>query len=651
MNNLNLISSSRGGIGEFGLDTKNLNKSDEKLFKKDLSQFQEKENLKRGSFKDYTLDNKRPKEIEKSETKKPNATQEERRSEPQEKVQRSAGKAQVKKNLNQREKVIQKFMDSIESEFGIPPQRVVEAMAKLEDQELKLPPEQTAEKMISDLDLAPEQSEKMLGMYLSMNQELSKLDVDGFKSIATSNPAIIADAQSQQRFLNQKMQQTQISEGLDKLNNKFWMKNSKLENENLISSAQEGLENTQAGELTDSFSLKSDGDLNAVDKNLIRAQNPLADSANGLEQIPSGEIFRNNDSAKVLQEMNKTREQNADTQAVSNKGSEFIDLKQLQMAAATAGLAQKSSVSSESASNETKSSDSDEFFGLRESAQQSHLNLKEGQLSQEALFDNNNSSNENNLNFSQFKSADGNFGNSKMGNKEFSTEFKNISQSSLTDKDKSKDDSTVGIQGQGNQGVPVDQLNSLKIQPAEQKNPLQQLTTQDKENVQQLMKEAQYLIKNGGGEVSVQMTPEGLGKVQLKLDLKDGRLNVQMTAENQETKKIIEESLKDLKNSLSSHKLSVDHVKVDTVQGASTENNSQSQMNFNSDSQRESTKQFWNQYREQFGQQNRDGYFDIPNMSKYGNRMKREPSVPSLDESSVSSRRSEGRSQGLNMVA
>lgn len=53
------------------------------------------------------------------------------------------------------------------------------------------------------------------------------------------------------------------------------------------------------------------------------------------------------------------------------------------------------------------------------------------------------------------------------------------------------------------------------------------VTSNDHEaNMRQIINQAQYLIKRGGGEVKVQMTPEGLGTVNLKILVQDGKVNV-----------------------------------------------------------------------------------------------------------------------------
>ena len=81
-----------------------------------------------------------------------------------------------KKELSQRQKVMHEFMDSVESEFGVPPERIVEAMAQLNDKALLKVPEETATQVISELQLPPEVADKVEARYVNMLAKLSDID-------------------------------------------------------------------------------------------------------------------------------------------------------------------------------------------------------------------------------------------------------------------------------------------------------------------------------------------------------------------------------------------------------------------------------------------------------------------------------------------
>ena len=122
-------------------------------------------------------------------------------------------------------------------------------------------------------------------------------------------------------------------------------------------------------------------------------------------------------------------------------------------------------------------------------------------------------------------------------------------------------------------------------------------------NINELMGKAQYLVQKGGGEVSVKMSPEGMGEVNLKVQLLDGKLNIEMQTQDKHVKKLIEESLSDLKSGLAAHRLSLEHVKIDTVNATNTDNSAQMQSNQNQGGSEQGNREFWKDMQGQMNQQ------------------------------------------------
>ena len=126
----------------------------------------------------------------------------------------------------------------------------------------------------------------------------------------------------------------------------------------------------------------------------------------------------------------------------------------------------------------------------------------------------------------------------------------------------------------------------------------------DAANLKEILNQAQYLVTQGGGEVSVKMTPEGMGEVQLKIMMENGKMNLEMNTHDKNVQKLIQDSLSDLKSSLAAHQITVEHVtlnnKVNTVNDAQ---NTSSAQNF-TDSQAHKNPQQSNQrdQRQQAGQ-------------------------------------------------
>ncbi|MBC7467534.1 MAG: flagellar hook-length control protein FliK, partial [Bdellovibrio sp.] len=137
------------------------------------------------------------------------------------------------------------------------------------------------------------------------------------------------------------------------------------------------------------------------------------------------------------------------------------------------------------------------------------------------------------------------------------------------------------------------------------------------ENIQHVMSSAKLLAIKGGGEMVVKMSPDGMGPIELKVMMQDGKVNIEMQTQDKSVKKLIEDSLTELKSGLAAQKIHVDHVKIDTVSATNTENSaSASGQSFrpqqdSSDAQGRQ-QEFWKQFRENFGNQGRkSSYGDV----------------------------------------
>lgn len=170
-------------------------------------------------------------------------------------------------------------------------------------------------------------------------------------------------------------------------------------------------------------------------------------------------------------------------------------------------------------------------------------------------------------------------------------------------------------------------------------------------NIEKMTTATQGLANRGGGEVKVVLAPEGLGSVQLKVKLHEGRLQVELKAENRESQKILEQSLNSLRENLSAHRLSVDSVKVD-VGGDFTRQESSQQQSFSQpqfDMGREQARQFMNMFREENLAQ-RQGAFEPTGFKTYRSR-KEEALAPVSQEIRPRSSLSAGKGREINLVA
>ncbi len=171
-----------------------------------------------------------------------------------------------------------------------------------------------------------------------------------------------------------------------------------------------------------------------------------------------------------------------------------------------------------------------------------------------------------------------------------------------------------------------------------------QLTPQQRqENFGEIVKQAQVMAKDGGGEMKMQLRPEGVGEINLKVNVKDGQVNVQMIASNKQAKALLEDGIADLKMNLSGNKLTLEDLKIDLAQDARKDYQQNPEEQARQE-QREFAQGFMNQYR----QEREVFHGGLSGIPKRPGSTPAEPSddiKPIVNESSKESRRR------LNLVA
>ena len=141
-------------------------------------------------------------------------------------------------------------------------------------------------------------------------------------------------------------------------------------------------------------------------------------------------------------------------------------------------------------------------------------------------------------------------------------------------------------------------------QAAAELNHMNKLEENHDQNIREIMNQAQYLVKKGGGEMTVKMNPDGLAEVQLKVMLQDGKVNIEMLTQDKSVKKLMEDSLSELKSGLAAHHLSIDHVKISTVNATNTDNSAQFQSHTNQKGSSEQQREYWNRVQDSIVQNN-----------------------------------------------
>lgn len=544
-----------------------------------------------------------------------------RRLEPE-----AAERPGTKRAEGAREKAIRKFMDSFESEFGIPPTRIVEAMASIEPQKMNELPEATVEDVIGRLDLEPEEREHAMAMYAGLLAQLQVIDQSAPKAPAA--PLFVkADAPMtaphvQERFQAAHAQRADLNASLDRMNQKFWMKDRAASADALNPfapgktmpdfsrmdmSAESADEATIPDEMSPQLRALLDGeDAPALPGLIPEDVEMTAPSApTGPEQAPAPARMK-----QVLSEMKRAADEakRAEIQAKLEAAGFSVPPA---VRGATVSQAAPAVAGPMSAPSEQAAANPALIQGL--SAQNAG---EQGQAGE---------------GFASRQGQSEGRGESSSSSSGQGGDFRLASTAPTPLK---LEDVAAALKTTAPVGAAA-----LTMSPAD-----------NEANVRQLMNQAQYLIKKGGGEVKVVMNPEGLGPVQLKVLVQDGKVNVQMATESSEAKKAIESSLPELRSSLAAHKLSVDHVKVDVVSGPNTDNQARNEANPNLNQQRD-TRQFWNQFQENFGNRGqREGFMDMPAMKEYRRVSEPQPLEPSKLESTTA-RPSVNKGRGLNLVA
>jgi flagellar hook-length control protein FliK len=129
--------------------------------------------------------------------------------------------------------------------------------------------------------------------------------------------------------------------------------------------------------------------------------------------------------------------------------------------------------------------------------------------------------------------------------------------------------------------------------------------------VPELVDKAQIMLHDGGGEMKVTMSPDGLGEVAMRVSVHDGKVQVQMITESDEAKRMIERHVGELKGQLTQNNLHIDSIKIDTA----TNLGKQLEQQYH-DAQRQMAHQSLEQFR-QDQQGWRRSFFEVPSARQY----------------------------------
>lgn len=502
-------------------------------------------------------------------------------------------KAKAKKGgKEEAEEEISKFMDSLQSEIGISPARLAEALQKSEFPPEVAKDEDAMETLTESLDLDSDSSSKLQQLLLGLEQRLKDLNPMSVKGLLKAEvQALLKD--------NQTLPVMKLIEGQASL---------RAQNENQDGAASLLGSNSLSNELGTLDSLQG-----GLDPKLTQLQSQTLGASQKLAMAGAASA-----SAMAVEKENLL-------QKISDLNERFW------MKSPSPEMGQPQAMPSmlpNGLEDRVRAM-------MSENANVSPMQMQEGQW----------------LDVSQMPMESMNMGEQSMGSESFGE------GGTSAFNEKASKETSESLQGMGRMD-----LQSLGFPPPTSNHAiaggaglgaLSMISMQERhENIQNILNGAQILVKEGGGEMKVQMSPEGMGPVELKVSMQDGRLNVEMLTESREAKKLIESQLTDLKMGLAGHKLAVDSLKVDVVQKLNTDSNTQNFTNMNQQHQQQSQdqlRQMWSQFSDQFGSQRRNSYFDVG--SPKDNLGKKDALNPVSTNTKATPRKVVGKGEGLNLVA
>ncbi len=556
----------------------------------------------------------RPDKSEDKETKTSKLDRPENKKAAEETQQRGTTKnsGQAEKKGSSKQQQLKEFMDSFESEFQVSPTRLVESIAELSDADLLKSPEETVDTVIASLGLPSEEDEeKAKAMYLALISKTSGPAIESpiASKLVFRNTESLQSQETLMRSMNANSIQQKNMQKIDSINGKFW--NSLVKDQKALAGQSSlegvGIDEKALKSLQSNISLddvmRSLESENIQINNLMKSLEPMgAETSTATEQKSSEELMaalggnlEGKEGTSVVHHQIDPSERNLKNLLGelqnANKDAELA-LKDLFNKAADAGVIDQN-VLAEGAMN------SDQSFSQNGAEGDSSSLLSGGK--------------EQNL---------------KMNSKKFD-DFQN---------------SLASFDFFGNKAV-----ESKTLQAAPLAATVGALQADKAEAMQKIVQSAQLLSTQGGGEMKVELNSADMGVVSLKVAMADGKVSVHMAAQSDDAKKALESSLAELKTSLAAQKLSMDNIKIDVVDNAKMSLSLQNQMNQGgADQQQQQTRQFWNQFHNNFGDNGRnDSWTEMTGVKNYARR--RDPLAPL--ESAPPARAVEGKGSGLNLVA
>lgn len=516
---------------------------------------------------------------------------------------------------------MKKFILKMQDELNVDPVELIQAFSKMPAEDLMKPPEKSVDTFVNELGLSEADTQKAKKYFLEMLQQAANSSMADY--IKNNNQDLSIAVLSKDQLRKQEMQSS-----IDKMNNTFFSQKPMNANDPNLSKAKnalrmemakaaygkQGLESQYAKRGVDSF-YETQGADNQIDVNYQNQSNgENASPLSGKNILEGAGLESARQASKASQsELAADSFKNLNNLSSQSNSGQFD----------VANLSNSQNISREalqSAMNNLKAQNSNAMNGEKEVTSDSTKSLAKGSGSTSLI--------------------SGGESQSSLFTKGLSQGEKSLADHSESGGDQSSEFfASGGIAAAEHKKHDADVSNEFVVN----KNP-EMSKNDEASNIKELVNQARLMIKSGGGEMKVHMSPNGLGAVTLKVNVENGRVNVDMVTDNHDVKKLIEHGLGDLKATLASHNLNVDKIKVDV---------GQQQMNDLAQQHQEAERQFAQQFMGDFQRNNsafRDNFFDVPGPHRLASQT--DDSAENLMLKAQSARRARAQSEGrLDLIA
>jgi flagellar hook-length control protein FliK len=534
-------------------------------------------------------------------------------------VQRKA--AENLQQIDSKRKPLLKFMASMESELGVEPQRLLKAMAELSDQELMSPPSTSMSSVLDKLALEPLQRQRAEVLYGEMLEKIDRGDLKQ-QMVEQNFPDKMLGGEATILNSDRPIEEVQ-AESVQKLSDRFFLNDRRepfLGRTRPRSGEQEQYPISQG--LFEPLPRRGEGKEFFPPRSRWADNSPQTEFSKPTLSTPSSETYSGGEGAVRSNPMHLLKEQESLALAREYSQPSAIGMERPVVKAEWADMGQSRGLSQMEPPVKGESYLANLESGFSGSTSdwlsENSYQAKE-QSSGQILEQGSPETFDGELSRAELVEAWGG-----------EAERANLETSEGDDGLEALERIQNTLKSNSSGKVNKSEASMLNHGPAK---------TDESANVEEVVQRAHLLSRKGGGEMKIQLKPEGLGNVHLKVNVADGDVNVQMVTETAEAKRLLEQGVGDLKSTLGQQKLNLDMLKVDVGNDANTESEK-----FQFSQARDDARSFLGSFRHA-QQEFRDGMFEIPGIKGY----RKADNLPDLREDGK--KKSSDKNRRLDLVA